>query len=218
MLTSLLLLATAGLAAPAASDPPIHIWYSSDGHYTYGDRAKVYARADDDGYLVVLRSDRAGRVRVLAPVDPRDDQHVDGGKKYELKGRGGREAFVAEDSAGQGLVLAAWSPTPFTFDRYIKNGRWDLDALAGHGAQSDDAEARLIDIVDAMRVPGGHFDYDVATYTVTAPPRYVRAVGPYQYGWGWWGYNPWWGFGPPVVSTRVFVPVGHVAVGRRFHR
>src|SRR6185503_5836042 len=103
MLTSLLLLATAGLAAPAASDPPIHIWYSSDGNYTYGDRAKVYACADDDGYLVVLRSDRGGRVRVLAPVDPGDDQHVDGGKKYELKGRGGREAFVAEDSAGQGL-------------------------------------------------------------------------------------------------------------------
>ena len=184
MLTSLLLLATAGLAAPAASDPAIHIWYSSDGHYTYGDRAKVYARADDDGY----------------------------------QGARGREAFVAEDSAGQGLVLAAWSPTPFTFDRYVKNGRWDLDALAGHGAQSDDAEARLMDIVDAMRVPGGHFDYDVATYTVTPPPRYVRAAGPYPYEWGWWGYNPWWGFGPPVVSTRVFVPVGHVAVGRRFHR
>ena len=73
--------------------------------------------------MVVLRSDLNGRVRVLAPVDPRDDQHVEGGKKYELKGRGGREAFVAEDTAGQGTVLAAWSKTPFTFDRYVKDGR-----------------------------------------------------------------------------------------------
>ena len=88
MLTSLLLLAaTAGLAGPPAKqDPPIHIWYNSDGDFAYRDRAKVYARAAESGYVVVLRSDLNGRVRVLAPVDPRDDQHVDGGKKYELIG------------------------------------------------------------------------------------------------------------------------------------
>jgi hypothetical protein len=144
MLTSLLLLAsTAGLAAPSATqDPPIHIWYSSDGAFAYGDRAKVYARAAESGYLVVLRANLKGQVRVLAPVDPDDDQHVSAGKKYELKGRGGREAFVTEDTSGQGIVLAAWSKTPFTFDRYVKDGRWDLDALSGQGPQSDDADSR----------------------------------------------------------------------------
>ena len=83
MLTSLLLLAsTAGLAAPSATqDPPIHIWYNSGGDFAYRDRAKVYARAADSGYLVVLRADLNGRVRVLSPVDPDDDQHVSGGKK-----------------------------------------------------------------------------------------------------------------------------------------
>ena len=118
MLTSLLLLAaTAGLAGPTAkTDPPIHLWYNSDGDYYYRDRAKVYARAAESGYVVVLRSDLNGRVRVLAPVDPRDDQHVDGGKKYELKGRGGREAFVAEDTAGQGTVLAAWSSAGIAYE------------------------------------------------------------------------------------------------------
>ncbi|MEP6689224.1 MAG: DUF4384 domain-containing protein, partial [Gemmatimonadales bacterium] len=188
MLTSLLLLAaTAGLAGPPAQDPPIHIWYSSDGAFAYRDRAKVYARAAESGYMVVLRSDLSGRVRVLSPVDPRDDQHTDGGKKYELKGRGGREAFVAEDTAGQGIVLAAWSETPFSFGRYVKDGRWDLDALSSQGAQSDDGEAHLLDLVDDMRAPGGHFDYDVAVYTVS-PLSYVRA--PYPYGWPrWWGCN-----------------------------
>ena len=60
MLTSLLLLAsTAGLAAPSATeDPPIHIWYNSDGDFAYLDRAKVYARTADNGYLVALRADR----------------------------------------------------------------------------------------------------------------------------------------------------------------
>jgi hypothetical protein len=220
MLTSLLLLAsTAGPAAPsAAQDPPIHIWYNSDGGFAYLERAKVYARAADDGYLVVLRADRNGRVRVLAPVDPDDDQHVSGGKKYELKGRGGREAFVAEDSSGQGVVFAAWSRTPFTFDHYVKNGRWDLDALSGQGPQPDDAEAHLMSIVNDM-APGRHYDYDVAVYTVSAP-RYVRAFYPSPYGWaGWWGYDRWWGFGPPLVTSRIFVePVRRFGVGVRLRR
>src|SRR5437667_12858567 len=99
MLTSLLLLTSiAGPASVQAAnpDPPIHVWYNSDGDYTYADRAKVYAKSADAGYLLVLRADMNGRIRVLAPIDPQADQHVNGGKKYELKGRGGREAFVTE--------------------------------------------------------------------------------------------------------------------------
>lgn len=220
MLTSLLFLAaTAGLAGPPSSqDPPIHLWYSSDGSFAYRDRAKVYARAAESGYLVVLRSDEQGRVRVLSPVDPRDDQHIDGGKKVELKGRSGREAFVVEDTAGQGTVLAAWSDKPFTFDQFVKNGRWDPDALSGQGVQTDDPEARLMDLMDAMRASGAHSDYDVAVYTVSAP-SYVRALYPYPYAWPrWWGYNSGWGYGPPLFSGRVFVPIGHVGVGGRVRR
>jgi len=37
---------------------------------------------------------------------------------------------------------------------------------------------------------------------------------PGTYGWpGWWGYNSWWG-GPPLVTTRIFVPVGGFRFGR----
>jgi hypothetical protein len=219
MLTSLLLLAsTAGLAAPSATqDPPIHIWYNSNGDFAYGDRAKVYARAADSGYLVVLREDLNGRVRVLSPVDPDDDQHVSGGKKVELKGRGGREAFVAEDTSGQGVVLAAWSKTPFTFDRYVKNGWWDLDALSGQAPRAGDAETHLMGIVNDM-APGGHFDYDLAVYTVSAP-RYARAYYPYPYWPGWWGYNASWGYGPPLVTSRIYIgPVGRFGIGGRFRR
>ncbi len=225
MLISLLLLASTlnPAIAPATvtvaePDPPIHVWYNSDGDYAFGDRAKVYAKPAETGNLVVLRADMNGRVRVLSPLDPGDDQHVSGGKKYELKGRGGREAFVAEDTTGQGLVLAAWSNTPFNFQRFEKNGRWDLDALSGHGAQAtaDDPEARLLDIVNQMQPSGGHFDYDVATYTVSSP-RYVRGYSPYPYAWPgyWWGYDPWWG--GPAFGTRVFLrPVHRVFIGGRW--
>lgn len=210
MLTSLLLLAsTVGPTAvqPANQDPPIHVWYNSDGDYTFGDRAKVYARPAETGYLVVLRADNDGRIRVLSPLDPGDDQHVSGGKKYELKGRGGREAFVTDDTTAQGIVLAAWSNTPFAFDRFEKNGRWDYDALSGHGVRpSEDPEAQLLDIVHEMQASGGHFEYDVATYTVTAP-QYVRAYYPYPYAYRGWGYDPWWGprFGGRFIVGRRLV-------------
>ncbi len=94
MLASLLLLAAHALiVSPAGhtppTNPPIRVWFNSQGDYGYADRAKVYARAAEDGYLLVLRADAAGRVRVLYPLDPEHDQRIAAGKKYELKGRRG---------------------------------------------------------------------------------------------------------------------------------
>ena len=66
MLLSLLLLASAFPSVNAASaaaindDPPVRIWFNSSGNYAPGDRAKVYARSDRDGYLIVLRADDEG--------------------------------------------------------------------------------------------------------------------------------------------------------------
>jgi len=166
----------------------VKVWFSSDGKYLFGDRAKVYARTAEDGYLVVLRAD-AGRVRVLFPIDPNGDQHLRGGKKAELKGRGGREAFVVDDTSGHGTLLAAFSKTPFQFDQFAKNGRWDYGAL-DQGVQ-DDAEAALLDIVQRMHADGQHFDYDIATYAIAPQPRYVGwAYAPYPWA-GWW--DPWYG-------------------------
>jgi Domain of unknown function (DUF4384) len=176
----------------ADPDPPVHVWLNSDGKYDLGDRAKVYARAGQAGYLVVLRADPDGRVRVVFPLDPRDDNRVQGGKKYELKGRGGHEAFMANDTTGHGTVLAAVAGAPFKFDEFEQNGRWDLDALSD-GVAGKDAEAGLLAAVQRMLPGGEHFDFDVATY-VASHPRYV--VGPYPYPYPlWWGYGPRFGFG-----------------------
>jgi len=59
-------------------------------------------------------------------------------KKYELKGRGGREAFVTEDTSGR-IVLAAWSKAFHL--RPVREGRtWDLTRSRARAA-ADDAEA-----------------------------------------------------------------------------
>lgn len=199
MSMSLLLLAAYGLtAAPAAvatasQDPPIRVWFNSDGNYAVGDRAKVYAKAVQDGYLVVLRADADGRVRVLFPLDPRDDQRITGGKKYELKSRAGREAFIADDTTGHGTVIAAVATSPFNFEGLTEDGRWNLRALAA-GDIAADPEAGLIELVRRMRPADDRFDYDVETYVVSN--QYARRMYPYAYAgpaWGWY-YDPWWGY------------------------
>ena len=213
MLIPLLLLALPAVPSAGGTppkDPAVQVTFNDDGRYVYGDRARVYVRPATDGYLLVLRSDDRGNVRVLYPLDPDDDQAANGGKKYEVKDRGGREAFVAEDTSGQGTVLAAWSSTPFDARQFDRNGHWDLQALAQAGnrpASAADAENRLIAIVDAMNPDHAHYDYDVSTYDVFSP-TYTRVVYGYPYPYGWtygpfWGFDPWWR--QSFVTTRVVI-------------
>jgi Domain of unknown function (DUF4384) len=195
MLMSLLLLASSGLtpstpAVQGADDPPVRVWFNSDGNYAYGDRAKVYVRSAEDRYVVVLRSDAAGRVRVLFPLDPGDDQRITAGKKHELKSRGGREAFVADDIDGHGTVLAAISSSPFRVENFARDDRWDFRALSDSPVR-DDPESRLLSLVQRMKPVGEQFVYDVATYVVSE--QYARR--PYPYPYSSWGYDPWWSYG-----------------------
>jgi hypothetical protein len=196
MLIPLLLLGSSALTSSpvststAGNDPPVRVWFNSSGDYGYGDRAKVYAKSDESGYLVVLRADGDGKVRVLFPLDPKNDQQITGDKKYELKGRGGREAFIADDTREHGTVLAAFSKTPFRVEAFAKDGHWDFQALSDKQVR-DDPESGLLDLVHRMKPAGDHFDFAVATYVVS--DQFTRRSYPDPY---YWGYDPWWGYGP----------------------
>jgi hypothetical protein len=181
-----------------ADDPPIRLKLSEET-YARGDRAKVKVRAAEDGYLLVLRVDGNDRLRVLYPLRPDDPGEIRGGKEFEVRSRGDREAFVVDEGPGSGMVLAAWSAQPFRFDDFTRNGHWDYRALAGEKITGD-RETGLLDLVD--RMSDGKYDHDIAHYTVEEP-GYVR-----HYSWWhdpWWGYpcfgcTPWyyrppWGFG-----------------------
>ena len=165
--------------AARAADPNIQVWLNSDHNFVRGDRARVHIRAAQDGYVIVLRADGDGRVRVLFPLDPSADDFVRGGRKIEVRGRGDREAFTVDERTGAGVVLAAWSARPFSFDKFVRGDHWDyrvLDTLQS----GDDPEAALLDIVQGM-ADDNHFDYDAITYTVTSVSAYYRRpyVGPY---------------------------------------
>src|SRR4029077_5925986 len=224
MLSTLLLSALAlGGPAPAQAtqdDPAIRVWLSDDGRYQRGDQAQVQVKTRDDGYLLVLNVDPDGRVRVLFPLDPQDDDLVRGGKKYEILGRGGREGFIVSNRSGQGPVYAAVSRVMFRFEGYAVGDHWDLAALDDIRV-SDKPETELNEIV--RRIAGADFDYDVVNYdvfehVVYGPDAVLQNDYAYDYGYGYPGYGypgygyPGWGYGGfgywGCGGTSLFIGVG----------
>ena len=185
-------------SALRSDDPPIKVSLNQDNYFERGDRARVKVRTAEDGYVVVLRSDAQGRVRVLFPLDPSDDDFVRGGKTLEVRGRGDREAFYIDDGEGSGVVLAARSAAPFKFEEFVRGDHWDYRVLGAR--DGDDKEQALLDIVQRM-APDGHFDYDAVHYTVAAPGSYYSGYNHYYSPFGWrlgfrYGYGwPYYGYG-----------------------
>src|SRR5947209_3695127 len=200
LMASLLGAAPVTPAAPTAAsdDPPIKVWLNQDSYFQRGDKAKVHVKLADDGYLVVLRADAEGRVRVLFPLDPTADDFVRGGHTLEVRSRGDREAFSIDEREGTGVVLAARSVAPFKFDEVVRGDHWDYRVLDARSA-GDDKEAALVDLVERM-VPDGHFDYDAQKYFISAPRAYYDSSYPsfdvgFGYGWPYYGSRFGFGFG-----------------------
>jgi hypothetical protein len=169
--------ASAPLAA--ADDPAVQLWINDDRRFVPGDRAKVQVRTKDDGYLLVLHVDTDGHLRVLFPLDPKDDDFVRGGRKYEIRGRGGEESFTTDSRTGQGTVYAAVSSDPYKFDGYVLGDHWDYRALAPQRLASN-PESELNDLV--RRMSQDDFDYDLLTYDVLDRASYASAYSSSYYG------------------------------------
>ncbi|HEV8176576.1 MAG TPA: DUF4384 domain-containing protein [Gemmatimonadales bacterium] len=178
LLLPLLLSGTPAQPAATGDDPPIRIWISNDRRFLAGDRAKVQVRTEYDGYLIVLHVDPEGRVRVLFPLDPDKDNFVRGDKKYEVRGRGGREAFEA-DATGRGTVYAAVSRDPLRFDGFTLGDHWDYQALAPARLR-EDPEPELNELVH--RMAQSTFDYDLLNYDVVGRSAYASSYPTRYYG------------------------------------
>jgi hypothetical protein len=180
-----------GGAAPAA-DQQVQVWLSGGDELVRGDKVRVYLKANGDGYMLVLHAEPDGRIHVLFPVDPGDDNYVRGGKTYEVRGRGDRDAFTVYGTRGAGTVYAAFSQDPFQFGGFVLNGHWDYRAQAF--SVGDDPEADLTALAQQM-AGTGQFTYDLAHYDVvqqvaSGSSYYGGSYYPY-YGYydGW--YRPW---------------------------
>jgi hypothetical protein len=193
MMAALLLpLLLAGGPAPAQpavashDDPPIQLWINNDRRFLSGERAKVQVRTKGDGYLLVFHVDPDGYLRVLFPLDPDKDNFVRGGKKYEVRGRGGREAFEA-DGKGRGTVYAAVAREPFRFEGFVLDDHWDYRALAPSRLPTN-PEAELNELV--RRMAQGSFDYDILSYEVVERVVYASDYSYRYYGSDYYD-DPW---------------------------
>jgi len=191
-------------------DPAIRISLNQDGHYTRGDKARVEVRTARAGYLVVLHADPDGRVRVLFPLDPADDNYVRGGKTYEVRSRGDREAFYIEHSSGTGTVLAAVSIDPFRWSDFVIGDHWDYRNLRVSEVASD-AEADLTEIVQRMGTSAG-FDYDVQFYEILEPVRYAY---PSVFHSAWDDWDPYY-YGCYYCGSRYYGSGVRVHIGVGF--
>ena len=153
--------------------PRVTVSLDADAPYKRGDLARVYLKSEVDAYVAVVRFDTDGRVRLLFPIDPWEDNWVRGDHQFEVLGRDKEPAFRISDYPGVGYVFAIASPDPFDFQAITRGDHWDYRAVADDGRVQGDPYVAISDLADKI-TPGGEYDYDVAEYYVEEHYDYPR--------------------------------------------
>jgi Domain of unknown function (DUF4384) len=171
----LLSLLVATSAGPAPSRPRIELWTDrADDPYASGQGVRIHYRTEQDGYVTILRIDTDGRVRILFPREPWEDNFARGGRDYEVLGPGYRDAFYVDDYPGIGYVFAVVASDPFEYNALERNDHWDYHEIADDRVHGDPYVA----VTDLARriVPDGYedWDYDLAPYYVERHYDYPR--------------------------------------------
>jgi len=154
--------------------PRITVWLDRDDVYHRGDDARIYFKSDRDAYVTIVRIDTDGRMRVLFPIDPWEDNFARGGKTFEVLGRDQDEAFRVDDYPGVGYIFAIASPDPFNYDDLVRGDHWDYRAISD-GRVRGDPYVAVGDMADRI-AREGEYDYDVAEYDVEQHYDYPRFV------------------------------------------
>lgn len=160
---------------PSLYRPRVELWTNNgDDVYTRGQAVRVSFRADQDAFITVLRVDTDGRIRVLFPREPWEDNFARGGREYEVLGGGTRDAFRIDDYPGVGYVFAVAAADPFIYDAIESGDHWDYRAISD-GRIRGDPYVALTELVERI-VPRdyGDWDYDLVPYHVERHYDYPR--------------------------------------------
>jgi hypothetical protein len=160
---------------PGPDRPRVEVWTNrGDDPFHTGEDARVYLRADRDAYVTIFRVDTDGRVRVLFPRDPWDDDFVRAGREFEVAASRTGDAFDVDDYPGVGYIFAVASADPFDFDQILSGDHWDYRVIAD-GRVRGDPYVALTDLAQRI-VPAGYddWDYDITPYYVERRYDYPR--------------------------------------------
>jgi len=182
MLIHIALLGLAMLPAPPRRystiyRPRIELWTNRGDAsvFTRGERVRVYFRLDQDAYVTIFRVDTDGRVRILFPREPWEDNFARGGREFEIDGQQlHSDAFTIDDYPGVGYLFAVAAADPFIYDGIQANDHWDYRVIAD-GRVRGDPYVAMTDLAQRI-VPEGYadWDYDVVTYNVEQHYDYPR--------------------------------------------
>ena len=182
MFTNLAMLSLAVVSTSTARDPSfyrprIEVWTNRGDAavYTRGERVRLYFRSDQDAYVTIFRVDTDGRVRVLFPRDPWEDNFARGGRDFEVDGRAlGSDAFTIDDYPGVGYLFGVAAADPFVYDQIESGDHWDYRVIAD-GRVRGDPYVAMTDLAQRI-VPEGYtdWDYDVVSYNVGQHYDYPR--------------------------------------------
>ena len=176
-LLSLAVLSTSTVRGPSLYRPRIELWTNRGDAavYTRGERVRLYFRLDQDAYVTIFRVDTDGRVRVLFPRDPWEDNFARGGRDLEVDGNTlSREGFTIDDYPGVGYLFAVASADPFVYEQIESGEHWDYRVIAD-GRVRGDPYVAMTDLAQRI-VPQGYvdWDYDVISYNVGQHYDYPR--------------------------------------------
>ena len=175
MLTTFGLLSLLVGSAVVSDRPRVEIWTDrGDDPYASSQGVRVHFRTEQDAYVTILRIDTDGRVRVLFPREPWQDNFARGGRDYEVPGRDSRDAFYIDDSPGVGYIFAVVAGDAFVYDALESHDHWDYRAIAD-GRIHGDPYVAVTDLAERIVPPAyGDWDYDLAPYYVQRHYDYPR--------------------------------------------
>src|SRR5712664_1619426 len=176
-LLSWAVLSTSTVLGPSLYRPRIELWTNRGDAavYTRGERVRLYFRLDQDAYVTIFRVDTDGRIRVLFPRDPWEDNFARGGRDLEVDGSElAREAITIDDYPGVGYLFAVASADPFVYDQIESGQHWDYRVIAD-GRVRGDPYVAMTDLAQRIE-PEGYADwnYDVISYNVGQHYDYPR--------------------------------------------
>jgi hypothetical protein len=156
---------------PDASPPGIRLWTSHGETYRRGERVRVFFRTEQDAFVTILRVDSDGRVRVLFPREPWEDNGVRGGATYDVPNYGNHDAFVVDDDPGVGYVFGVASAGPFAYDQFTRSNHWDLALVSDGGRIHGDPYQSIEELIQRI-IPAGYTDYDTHLLPYYVEQRY----------------------------------------------
>ncbi len=193
----------------------VEIWSDhSDGEYYEGDRVTLFYRVNRDAFVVIYSIDSRGRVNMLFPSNPGQDNFVSGGETHRLPGGHDDYDLVVSGPEGVENIQIIASRERFTIPDWYPN--------SGLIAETDDVHDYMDWLNDRyfVKYEGQRFAFDrTALYINEWERTYFRPIyRPYYPSWTvsgniyfdyWYGSSIYidgiyWGCAPLYIP-RIYV-------------